>query len=118
MIFGVLGSRGSSSSAENDWITMSAWFLRPVPFNIDSMEVIASYGVRKSERHAAARDCFTSAGFPKCAYMIAAAARTVVVCFVILMSTTPSRRAAAQPSPRRGERPTVLHQPILDGRAG
>lgn len=68
---------------------MSAWFLRPVPLSIDSMEVIASYGLRKSERHAAARDCFTSAGFPKCAYMIAAAARTVVVCFVILMPTTP-----------------------------
>ena len=69
---------------------MSAWFLRPVPFNIDSIDVIASYGLRKSERHAAARDRFTSAGFPKCAYMIAAAARTVVVCFVILMCSTPS----------------------------
>lgn len=43
---------------------MSAWFLRPVPFNIDSIDAIASYALRKSERHAAARECFTSAGFP------------------------------------------------------
>lgn len=69
---------------------MSAWFLRPLPLSTDSIDVIASYGLRKSERHAAARECFTSAGFPKCAYIIAAAARTVVVCFVILMRSTPS----------------------------
>ena len=43
---------------------MSAWFLRPLPLSIDSIDIIASYGLRKSERHAAARDCFTFAGFP------------------------------------------------------
>lgn len=61
---GVAGSSGSSSAAEKLWMIISAWFLRPLPRSIDSMDVIASYGFLKSERYAAARDCLTFTGLP------------------------------------------------------